>query len=82
MKKILFKGLGPNRTVAHEERVLRDGAVVEVEDSIAEAYINAKYAIEINSTEQEQKEQKHIAKRNETRKDVEDLAKKKKEGDK
>lgn len=80
MKKIIFKGLGPFKTVTHEGKILKDGAVLSLDEATADAYIKAGFAIEVKSEEQQELEQKHVKKRNDIRKEIEENNKK--EGDK
>lgn len=47
MKKIIFKGLGPTGNIVHDGKLIEDGAIVEMEDVSADAYIKSRLAYEI-----------------------------------
>jgi hypothetical protein len=47
LKKILLTGFGPRDNITHNGKIYRNGAVVEMEDAHADAYINANLAEEV-----------------------------------
>ncbi len=82
MKRIIFKGLGPTGNVTHEGQIIKDGAIIEVEDNIAEAYIKLGIAYEVTDELDAIKLQEKIKKDEATRKKVIEAASKERGGKK
>lgn len=49
--KIQFERLGPTETVTYDGRIYKNGAVVEMEESHARAYLNAKLAVMVEDVQ-------------------------------
>lgn len=62
MKKIMFRGLGPLGNVIYEDKIYKDGAIVELPEDIANAYIKLSQAYEVKSEEEIEKAQELITK--------------------
>lgn len=82
MKRIIFRGLGPTGNITHDGQIIKDGAIIEVEDNIAEAYIKSALAYEVTDELDAIKLQEKIKKDEETRKKVIESASKEKGGKK
>lgn len=82
MKRIIFKGLGPTGNVTHDGQIIKDGAIIEVEDNIAEAYIKLGIAYEVTDELDAIKLQEKIKKDEATREKVIKAAAEKKGGKK
>lgn len=71
LKKILFKGLSPYGTHTHNGRQYANGDILECEDAVADALIDAHLAIDTNDREIDaQKLKEQIEKDNKTREKV------------
>jgi len=82
MKRIIFKGLGLTGSITHENQIIKDGAIIEVEDNIAEAYTKIGLAYEVTDELDAIKLQEKIEKDEATRKKVMEAAAKEKGGKK
>lgn len=67
--RISINGLGPNDKIQYDKNWYINGAILEMDDRHAEAFINAKLVVEIKSadTEKEAEALKELEKRNEER---------------
>lgn len=77
MKKVIFKGLGPGGNIVHEGKLIEDGAIVEMKEGIADAYIKSGLAHEIVDEDEAKKIQNQVLKNKERRAEVIKAAEKK-----
>lgn len=70
MKKIIFKGLGPGGNIVHDDKLVEDGAIVEMKENIADAYIKSGLAHEIIDEDEARKIQSQVLKNKERRAEV------------
>ncbi|GMG96255.1 hypothetical protein [Tepidimicrobium xylanilyticum] len=89
-KRIIFRGLGPTGNVVYKDedgktKIIEDGAIVEMEEEKANAYINLNLAYEVLDEDEARKVQQQVLK-NKTRREevvkVAEEAAQKKEGGK
>jgi len=59
--KIVLNGLGPKDTVTFNKNIFRNGAIVEMPDDFAQAYIASNLAVEVKS-EADEKEAEALQK--------------------
>lgn len=77
MKKVIFKGLGPTGNIVYEDKLIEDGAIIEMKKDIADAYIRSGVAHEIIDEQEAIKIQKQVLKNKERREEVLKAAEKK-----
>jgi|GEM_PF-5262484 len=75
--KVIFRGLGPNDNIVfkdkdEKEKLVKNGAIVDLEEDIAKAYIGVGLAYEVVDENEAKKIQKGILKNNEKRKELEE----------
>lgn len=75
--KVIFRGLGPNDNIVFEdkdgkEKLVKNGAIIDLEEDIATAYIEVGLAYEVVDENEAKKIQKGILKNNEKRKGLEE----------
>lgn len=70
MTKIIFKGLGPTGNIVHDGKLIEDGAIVKMEDKVANAYMKSRLAYEITDEVEVAKIQELIRKNKEERNKV------------
>lgn len=86
-KKVIFRGLGPTGNIVYGDTLIEDGAIVDIDETIADAYIKTNLAYEVLDEEEALVKQKQIHLNKERRKNIikeslEKEDKKKKAGDK
>ena len=74
--KVIFRGLGPSDNIVFKdkdgkEKLVKNGAIVDLEEDIAKAYIGVGLAYEVVDENEAKKIQKGILKNNEKRKELE-----------
>lgn len=69
-KRVLFRGLGPTGNIVHNETIIEDGAIVELEDNIADAYITLGLAHEVVDEEEARAKQEQIIKNKARREEI------------
>ncbi|WP_129596030.1 hypothetical protein [Anaerophilus nitritogenes] len=77
-KKIIFKGLSPRDSITYEDKIFKNGAIVEMPINIADAYIKTKLAYEISDMNEAKNFQKLETTSMQKRKAIEEKAKAKK----
>lgn len=70
MTKIIFKGLGPTGNIVHDGKLIEDGAIVKMEDKVANAYMKSRLAYEITDEVEVEKIQELIRKNKDERNKV------------
>lgn len=75
--KVIFRGLGTNDNIVFEdkdgkEKLVKNGAIIDLEEDIATAYIGVGLAYEVVDENEAKKIQKGILKNNEKRKGLEE----------
>ena len=75
--KVIFRGLGPNDNIVfkdkdEKEKLVKNGAIVDLEEDIAKVYIGVGLAYEVVDENEAKKIQKGILKNNEKRKELEE----------
>lgn len=70
MKKIIFKGLGPTGNVVHDGKMIEDGAIIEMESHMADAYIRTELAYEVVDEAAARNVQEQAIRNKERRKEV------------
>ncbi len=78
--KVIFRGLGPNDNIVfkdkdEKEKQVKNGAIVDLEEDIAKAYIEVSLAYEVEK--EAKKIQEGILKNNKKRKEIEEKETKK-----
>lgn len=74
MKRIIFNGLGPQESVSYDGKLYYNGAVAEMEDGHAAAYLSSHLAVMVDSEEQVAAQQFLEKKNAATRKRVQEKA--------
>lgn len=82
MKKIIFKGIGPSGNVIHDGKMIEDGAIIDIEKDIADAYIRTGLAYEVEDENIAKRMQEQAIKNKVKREEVVAAASVKKKGGK
>ncbi len=68
--KIIFKGLGPTGNIVHDGKLIEDGAIIDMEEKMAMAYVESKLAYEVTDETEAIRIQSLIRKNIKTRNEV------------
>lgn len=80
-KRVIFRGLGPTGNVVYRDQLIEDGAIVDLDEKTADAYIKAMLAYEVEDESEALEKQKQVHLNKQRREEIikESLGKEKKE---
>ncbi len=59
-KKVIFRGLGPTGNIVYGDTIIEDGAIVDLEEKVADAYIKSMLAYEVLDESEAISKQKQV----------------------